>query len=245
MNSKHPNEPGIYAIIHKESGKRYVGSSVNIKHRFKVHRRMLSKGNHPNIHLQRAWIKNGKQAFMFVIIELCKPSELIAREQFHIDIKADYNIVPNAYKPPTFKGLTHSPETRAKMSAAQSGERHAMFGKHHTAEAKEKIRKSSTGRRHTPDELAKMGEKLKGKQPFLGLSHSQKTREKMRLSALKLWANRHASGAVIDARAERERKRLMIMAKEPSELTQAERGSARAYKAWETKRAKENVSCTL
>lgn len=232
---------GIYSITNTTNGKRYVGSSGNIEKRFRSHKRLLSKGKHPNIHLQRAWVRDGEQAFTFSIIELCEPADLIAKEQSHIDIRADYNIIPKAYDPPTFRGLSHSPETRAKMSAAQTGEKHAMYGKHHTAEAKEKIRLAGTGKKYpsrkplSPEALAKISAANTGRK------HTPETRARMSAAAEKLWSVRHESGAVVDVRAEKEKKRLRIEAKPASDFTRAEWGSARAYKAWETKRAKEKL----
>lgn len=234
---------GIYSITNSNNGKRYVGSSENINRRFMSHKMLLSKGKHHSIHLQRAWDKNGKQAFVFSIIELCDQIELIAKEQQHIDIKADYNIVPKAYDSPTFKGLFHTPETRAKMSAAQSGKKHAMYGRHHTEEAKEKIRRAATGKRHTLESRAKMSKKLKGKQPFLGLKHSDETREKMSKLAKRLWAERLSNGYERKKPSEETKIKIGIANKLVSDRTPPEVRSARAYKAWETKRAKEKLLC--
>lgn len=92
MNYKYPNESGIYAIIHRESGKRYVGSAVNINLRFRMHKSALTNGRHCNRHLQSAWNKYGKDAFSFFVLELCEKKLLLIYEQSYIDEKADYNL---------------------------------------------------------------------------------------------------------------------------------------------------------
>jgi len=45
------------------------------------------------------------------------------------------------------KGMHHSIETRLKMSLAQRGEKHAMFGRHHREESKRKTSMTLKGRR--------------------------------------------------------------------------------------------------
>ena len=44
---------GIYAIIHTESRRRYIGSAVNIRLRWRCHITELNKGYHGNGYLQR------------------------------------------------------------------------------------------------------------------------------------------------------------------------------------------------
>ena len=68
---------GIYAIVNKVNGKRYVGSAVNFKKRAIIHKYHLKKGTHHCEHLQRAWNKYGPESFAFVILEIvAKPLAL-------------------------------------------------------------------------------------------------------------------------------------------------------------------------
>jgi 5-methylcytosine-specific restriction endonuclease McrA len=65
------------------------------------------------------------------------------------------------------KGLKFSDETKRKMSEARKGNKHPMFGKHHTEESKKKISEKKkgilppqfkgywTGRKQTPEHKAK------------------------------------------------------------------------------------------
>lgn len=85
-------QTGIYEIVNTVNGKRYVGSSVNIPRRWAAHRHLLRHGKSNNHKLKAAWEKYGEQSFAFNVLELCSKEELIEKEQYHIDIKSDYNI---------------------------------------------------------------------------------------------------------------------------------------------------------
>jgi group I intron endonuclease len=78
---------GVYAIIHKPSGKFYVGSSNNTKARLTTHRRELKRNNHHCKHLQRAWSKYGETEFEFKdFLEFNTLEEARKIEQFYIDL---------------------------------------------------------------------------------------------------------------------------------------------------------------
>lgn len=98
---------GIYAIVHKTSGKAYIGSSIRIPQRLYMHRYDLNKGEHVNPHLQAAWKKYGSIDFLFVYVEETEENLLIFREQYYID---RYSFVYNtclAGRPPSTKGLSY------------------------------------------------------------------------------------------------------------------------------------------
>ena len=66
-------------------------------------------------------------------------------------------------------GINARVETRAKLSNAHKGEKHPMFGKHHTEEAKKKMSEAHKGRtpwmkgkHHTEEAKKKMSESKKG-----------------------------------------------------------------------------------
>ena len=52
---------GIYLIQHKASGKRYIGSSINIEQRWRQHRHSLSRGKHSSKELQALWDDEGRK----------------------------------------------------------------------------------------------------------------------------------------------------------------------------------------
>jgi len=85
---------GIYSIIHLASGRAYFGSSARALSRMKEHRRLLCNGNHPNIHLQRAWNLYGAKAFRFAVEEIVKDvTQLLIREQAWIDAAQSLDLV--------------------------------------------------------------------------------------------------------------------------------------------------------
>lgn len=72
---------GVYEIRSSVSGKRYIGSSVNIDARIYEHKRLLKKSQHHSIALQRAWEKYGPGAFIASILCECEPKYLFHMEQ--------------------------------------------------------------------------------------------------------------------------------------------------------------------
>ena len=84
---------GIYMLINKINGKRYIGSSKNLRARLWEHRSLLRHNKHINQHLQNAWNKYGEINFEYSIIEFCNENIRYEREQFYVDtIKPEYNI---------------------------------------------------------------------------------------------------------------------------------------------------------
>lgn len=76
---------GIYSICCLNTGKLYVGSSVNISKRVKQHSSELARGIHKNIYLQRAWNKYGGNSFRFNLIDLVNSApDLEDKESFWI-----------------------------------------------------------------------------------------------------------------------------------------------------------------
>lgn len=81
------NLKGVYCILNKVNGKRYVGStSVSFKDRLNHHRNRLRANGHKNAHIQRSWNKYGEDSFDFIILEVVDDFDLILdREQFWIN----------------------------------------------------------------------------------------------------------------------------------------------------------------
>jgi group I intron endonuclease len=124
----------IYKIINIETGKVYIGSTNDVKKRFRNHKSLLKNNKHHNIHLQRAWNKYGQAAFGFEILERPEESELLSKEQDYFNL---YEIVEKGYNISVvpgspFAGRHHTDETRQKQSIRNSKERHWAWGKEQT-----------------------------------------------------------------------------------------------------------------
>ena len=108
---------GVYIILNNVNCKIYVGSAAQkggIIRRKNDHLSKLNTQTHPNIHLQRAYNKHGKDAFVFLSLEYCEPSMCISREQWWLDfINPEYNISRTAGSNLGFK---HTDETKQQMS---------------------------------------------------------------------------------------------------------------------------------
>lgn len=158
---------GIYKIINIINNKIYVGSTINIRHRWKCHIKTLNSNRNKCKLLQRAWNKYGGDAFKFEILEELVfppnyPKELIKiyilqREQFYLDTllyasennnlfnELGYNICRVAGSQLGFK---HSEKSKLQMSLFQKG-------KLITEEARKKISEANIKRFKDPLERAK------------------------------------------------------------------------------------------
>jgi group I intron endonuclease len=118
-----PSTPGIYAIVNVVNQQMYIGSTKDLKQRAHLHFHRLEVGNHPNIHLCRAYDLYGRDAFRFDILELIEHAKnLLAREQHYINkLKPQYNIARLASRNLGIIGRKHPstslcPEMQAGIS---------------------------------------------------------------------------------------------------------------------------------
>lgn len=116
---------GVYAIVNLVNGKKYVGSAAeSFNRRIGSHRRELNKNKHHSRHLQSAWNTYGQDAFEVRIQETTTPELAVAVEQTFIDAwktadpRFGYNTSPTAGN---CRGMSHTEETKARMSAAKKG----------------------------------------------------------------------------------------------------------------------------
>lgn len=161
---------GIYAIVNRINGKRYVGSSSELKARLRAHKGRLKSNYHPNPHLQAAWNKYGSEAFDFIVLEYVHPEFLLDIEQKYIDKnKRGYNLSKWADAPT--RGTHRTPETKAKLRAAHIGKKHSL-------ETRAKI--SASGKnRWTIEAIEKARMRMIGNTNTLGFKHTQESRAKM------------------------------------------------------------------
>lgn len=77
---------GIYSIENIINHKKYIGQSVDIKHRWYCHRSDLKNKKHDNDYLQKSWDKYGEENFQFKILEQCPRDMLNEKERYYIDL---------------------------------------------------------------------------------------------------------------------------------------------------------------
>ncbi len=169
---------GIYRID-GPNRRFYIGSTKDLGRRKSRHWRMLRRGDHSNVHLQRAWNRYGEDAFSFAVLETVADTDrLLEREQFWLDLLRatlfGYNIAAVAGAPT--KGLKASEETRAKMSASAKGKKHGPMSEeqkaHYSAlykgrklseETRQRMSASRTGRKFSEETRAKIAAVHAGK----------------------------------------------------------------------------------
>ena len=159
---------GIYRIYHKESGRNYVGKSVNIRKRAQAHFAPKDTG----CYISKSIRKYGKDAFALEVLELCSEDNLEIREAHWIaalDCMAPhgYNLTPGD------SHSRHTVETRRKISKAHQGQQKSE-------EHRLNLSKAQKGKRLSAEQCQKMSEMFSGKgNPFYGKKHTVETRQKI------------------------------------------------------------------
>lgn len=196
------SKAGIYLWVHKESGKNYVGSAVDLSTRLGKYFSKNYLNKHKTMYICNALLKHDYSAFNLTILEYIDTTNLskkearlliLKREQQYLDnFEPKYNILKVAGSSLGFKhteeslikiskihlGRIVSEETRAKMSLAKTGDNHPFYGKSHSADTKARISEIRFGKNN----------------PMFGRIHSMETITKM--SETKLGSNNPKSKKV-------------------------------------------------
>lgn len=149
------SDAGVYVIRNLISRKVYVGSSVKVKRRLNEHRARLVGRRHGNEYLQRAWLKDGPEAFEFQIIEYCTVEDRLVREQYWIDaLKAEderfgYNMIPT--REHQLYGVAISKVQRAGWARMSKEERQKVCAHLSDPELKRKAQAAANLARATPE----------------------------------------------------------------------------------------------
>lgn len=169
---------GVYYIKNTVNGKLYVGSSVNMRNRWRRHRSDLRWGRHNNPKLLSAWNKYGEAAFEFGVLEYVTVAESlrVREEHFRVTLNAAYNCLSALAggvggRVSRTTGRTLTAEHRARISAGITG---------HTVsdETRRKIGEASRQRRHTAATRARLSEAGRDR------TQSEETRAKIRAACL-------------------------------------------------------------
>jgi hypothetical protein len=59
----------IYAIEHRRSGRRYIGATTDLRRRWRDHMASLRRGHHLSRALQADWLRDGPDAFEWLVLE--------------------------------------------------------------------------------------------------------------------------------------------------------------------------------
>jgi len=139
-------QTGVYTITHKESKKKYIGSTNDcFRRRIFNHRARLRNDDHYNPHLQNAYNKYGEGAFDVEIVhKIAGYDAIVAMEQemiqkYHDDWQNLYNSEKDARRTePWNKGREniYSQETLYKMSKAAKNRSNQDYVKKKHREAK-------------------------------------------------------------------------------------------------------------
>ena len=110
------------------NGDTYIGSSVKLDRRFRVHLSCIGSVNLP---LYNAINKYGLNNFVFIILQYCDPIEdlCLALEQSYLDLfKPNYNLLKLAGSSLMNGVFKHSPETISKLKKMHTVQLHPRFG---------------------------------------------------------------------------------------------------------------------
>ncbi len=196
---------GVYSFVHRETGRRYIGSSKDIYSRKARHiYESRSKSSAGKFCIHRAIERFGEAAFDFEVLEICDESIRFDRENHYIKFynsasEHGFNVLKHSmprwdwsvsemtrrkisethkklkFFRPGFKG-PHTKETREKMSAAaKADKRRPPIFKGH----------------HKPEILAKFSSMMRGNQYAAGYRHTPEAKLKIS-SASK--GNKHGLG---------------------------------------------------
>lgn len=143
---------GIYKISSKKKPERiYIGSTKDVNLRKQFHLSQLKHKRHHSQKLQRHYDKYGANDLIFTIIISCDESELIEKEQFFIDV---FN--------PYFNGCMIAGSRRNYVCSEETKKKIKISKSNISEETREKLRKSHTGLKQSPETVEKRASKNRG-----------------------------------------------------------------------------------
>jgi hypothetical protein len=118
--SENKEKSGIYLWTNLINGRRYVGSSNNLRKRFWQYYNINYLADNKNMIICRALLKYGYSNFSLTILEYCNVEDLIDREKYNISLlNPEYNVCKEPGKPNNTLGFKHLSETKTRISASR------------------------------------------------------------------------------------------------------------------------------
>ena len=142
---------GVYYLINNINGHSYVGSSINLAGRMQnyLNTSFLKNRSNSNMPITKALLKYGPENFSLWILEYVEVREISVRETVYItQIIPYYNVLKVGYSSIGYKhteetkillselgkNKTHTPETKALIARAVTGENNPFYNKNHSME---------------------------------------------------------------------------------------------------------------
>ena len=205
-----PNEDKfgfVYIITNTKNGKAYVGCKQYYIGKSKKQSRWQTYTGSSK-YLNEDIKKIGKKYFTFEVIAEYKNKRSLRYYEMYYQVKwnvltatiegsdnpAFYNsYVGGKFYRPIESYMPHTEETKIKMSKAQTGEKHPLYGKKHTEETIRKMREAKLGennywygKKHTEETKNKMREAHTGEDnPMYGKKHTEEAKRKISKARLK------------------------------------------------------------
>lgn len=186
---------GIYRIINIVTGKMYIGQSLDVKNRIRVHRYQLKKGNHGNDFLSRSYNIHGASNFIYEILYTIEDKTkeqaihiLNEKEEYFIN---KYNSFVNGYNLTSGGGnKIFSEESIAKMSASHIGQTQSLKCRQMSSErmknrivsdeTKRRLSVALAGKKHSTESKQKMSiSKMGTDNNRYGTHHTEETKRKI------------------------------------------------------------------
>ena len=205
-----PNEDKfgfVYIITNTKNGKAYVGCKQYYIGKSKKQSRWQTYTGSSK-YLNEDIKKIGKKYFTFEVIAEYNNKRSLRYYEMYYQVKwnvltatiegsdnpAFYNsYVGGKFYRPIESYMPHTEETKIKMSKAQTGEKHPLYGKKHTEETKNKMREAKLGennywygKKHTEETKNKMREAHTGEDnPMYGKKQTEEAKRKISKARLK------------------------------------------------------------
>lgn len=166
--SDNKGRSGIYMFKHIESGKVYVGSSVDLSKRLSLYFSKKYLNRFKRVYIHNALLHHEYAAFSLSILKYLDIKDLSKEEaqKFILEKEQNYlNLIFFADEPFTFNILrvagsylrfNHTTESRTLMSIAKSGKNHPLYGKTHSEKTIMRMSETHKGKTFSAETLAKM-----------------------------------------------------------------------------------------